>query len=48
MRNNENLELNIADFISKRKWRNNYGWIYIKFEEGNFCNVIFTSEYMNN
>ena len=48
MKNNENLELNIADIIKKKKWKNNYGWFYIKFEEGNFCNVVFTSEYMNN
>jgi hypothetical protein len=48
MKNNENLELNIADIIKKKKWKNNYGWFYIKFEEGNFCNVVFTSEYMSN
>jgi hypothetical protein len=47
IKNNENLELNIADIIKKKKWKNNYGWFYIKFEESNFCNVIFTSEYMN-
>ena len=48
MKNNENLELNIADIVKKKKWKNNYGWFYIKFEEGSFCNVVFTSEYMNN
>ena len=48
MKNNENLELNIANIIKKKKWKNNYGWFYIKFENGNFCNVVFTSEYMNN
>jgi len=48
MRNNENLELSVADIIKKKKMKSNYGWFYIKFEEDNFFNIIFSSEYMNN
>ena len=42
---NENLELNIAKILKRKRWSSNYGWMYITFKEPCHNTVFLSSEY---
>tara|TARA_B100000787_G_scaffold54847_1_gene39835 strand:+ start:7599 stop:9149 length:1551 start_codon:yes stop_codon:yes gene_type:complete len=45
IKENENLELDISKILKGKKWKSNYGWMYITFNEPCHNTVFFSSEY---